>query len=86
MVDAGLVIGTVLEGDAIHLLLSDGSEIFFPDEADFSEVSAGTAVAVSYHISGGRKVAETLTIIPPLKRPGRPGMLPEGHEELGRTG
>ena len=61
---------TVLEGGATRLLLSDGSEIFCPDEPVFWGVSAGTAAAVSYQISGGRKVAETLTIVPPLKRLG----------------
>ena len=85
MVDAGLVIGMVLERDATHLLLSDGSEIFSPNELLFAEVSAGTGLAVSYHVAGGRKVAETLTIIPPLKRPGRPEVMPQGQQDLGCT-
>jgi hypothetical protein len=42
MVDVSLVIGMVLERDATHLLLSDGSEIFSPNELLFAEVSAGT--------------------------------------------
>ncbi len=77
MVDSGLVIGTVLERDATHLLLSDGSEIFSPNESAFPDVSAGTGVAVSYLVSGGQKVAEALTIIPPVKR--------SGHQELDRV-
>ena len=51
----------------------------------FAEVSAGTGLAVSYHVSGGRKVAESLAIVPPLKRPGRPKVMPQGHQDLGCT-
>jgi len=85
MVDVGLVIGMVLERDATHLLLSDGSAIFSPNELLFAEVSAGSGLAVSYHVSDGRKVAETLTIIPPLKRPGRPERMPQGQQDPGCT-
>jgi hypothetical protein len=85
MVDSNLVIGTVLESDATHLLLSDGSDISSPKGLALPEVSSGAGVAVSYHVVGGRKVAEMLTIIPPPKRPGHPGMVPTGQQDLGYT-